>query len=85
MRFRNTDLIKSYIKRVLTTGYGTYNFVKDFKGYGVPCDCSINTKSRKKRIENLYRKLEKRIKKEERLSFPKPKKRVSSKMLHGID
>ena len=68
-------LIKYYIRQFLATGYGTYNFIKYFKGYGVPCVCILNVKSRKKRIENLSHKHRKRRRKEARLSFPKPKNR----------
>ena len=57
--FRNTKLIKSYIRQVLTTGYRTYKFVKYFKGSGVSRACILNTKSRKKRREHCSRKLEK--------------------------
>ena len=56
-------------------GYGTYNFVKYFKGGGVPRACIINTNSRKSRSEHRYRKLEKRRRKEVRLYFPQPKNR----------
>ena len=68
-------LIKSYIRRVLATDYRTYNFVKYFKGSGVPPARILNTKSRKRRRERHSSKLEKRIRKGERLSFPKPKNR----------
>ena len=54
-------------------GYGTYNFVKYFKGSGVPCARILNTNSRKKRGEHIYCKLGKRRRKEERLYFPKLK------------
>ena len=50
-KFRNPELVKSYIRRVLAMGYGTYNFVKYFKGSGVPRACILNTKIRKKRRE----------------------------------
>ena len=73
MGFRNPELIKYYIIRVLATVYRTYIFVKYFKGYGVPRARILDIRSRKKRRERCYRKLEKRIRKEERLSFPKIK------------
>ena len=69
--FINTEVIKPYIRWVLSTGYGTYNFVKYFKGSGVPHAIILNTNSRKKRREHRSCKLEKRRRKEERLSFPK--------------
>ena len=57
--FRNTELIKFYIRRVLATGYRTYNFFKYFKGSGVPRARVLNTKSRKKRRKHRSCKLEK--------------------------
>ena len=65
--------IKSYIRRVLATGYVTINFIKFLKGSGASRACILNINSRKKR-KNISRKLGKRIMKEERLYFPKPKK-----------
>ena len=47
--FINTDLIKYYLGRGLATRYGTYNFVKYFKGSGLPRACILNTNIRKKR------------------------------------
>ena len=68
--------MKSYIRQVLATGYRKDNFVKYFKGYGVPRACIINTNILKNRREHRSRKLEKgEGKKKERLSFPKPKNR----------
>ena len=46
--FRNPELIKSYIRRGLAMGYGTYNFVKYFKVSGVPCARILNEKIRKR-------------------------------------
>ena len=57
-------LIKYYIIRVLATGYGTYNFVKYFKEYGVPRDRILNTKSIKKSREHRSCKIKKRRRKE---------------------
>ena len=73
--FRNPKLIKSYIRRGLAMGYGTYKFVQYFKWYGVPCARILNTNSRKKRREHCSRKLKKRRRKEERLSFSRTKNR----------
>ena len=72
---RNTKLIKYHIRQVLATGYGAYNFIKYFKGYVVPRARILNIKSIKKRREHCYRKLKKRIRKEEIIDFPKPKNR----------
>ena len=47
--------------------------MKPFKRYRSLCDCNKKKKSRKKRRQRRYRKLGKRRRKEERLSFPKPK------------
>ena len=47
--FRNPELIKSYIRLVLATGYGTYNFLKYFKRCGVPRACILTINIRKKR------------------------------------
>ena len=71
--FRNTELIKFYIRWVLATGYRTYNFLKYFIGSGVTRACILNTNSRKNRREYCSRKPKKRRRKEERLSFSKPK------------
>ena len=68
--------MKYYIRQGLSTDHGTYNFVKYFKGSGVTRASILNTKSRKKRREHCSRKkFQKRRRKEERLSFPKPKNR----------
>ena len=75
MGFRNPELIKAYIIRFLATGYGTYNFVKCFKGSGVPRAHILNTNSRKKRREHFSHELEKRKSKEEILYFLEPKNR----------
>ena len=56
-------------------GCGTYNFVKYFKGSGVPHFRILNKNIRKKRREHHYSKLENRRSKEERLSFQKPNNR----------
>ena len=66
-------LIKYYIRRVLATGYGAYNFIKFLKRSGASCACISNIRSRKKRREHRYCKIEKRGRKEERLSFPNKK------------
>ena len=73
--YRNPELVKYYIRGVLATGYGTYNFIKYFKGSGVPRARIINIKSRRKRREHRSRKIEKRRRKEEIFYFPKPKNR----------
>ena len=57
--FINTNIIKSYIRRVLAREYGTYNFVKYFRGSVVPRARILNAKSSKKGREHCYRKLEK--------------------------
>ena len=69
----NPMLIKSYIRQVLTTGYGTINFIKKLKGSGAPRASISNIKSRNNRIEHHSCKLEEMVRKEERLSFPKLK------------
>ena len=68
-------LIKYYIRRVLTTGYGAIKFIKFLRGSRAPRACISNIKSKNKRREHRYRKLEKRGRKEERLYFQKPKNR----------
>ena len=54
--------------------YGIINFVKVFKGYRQPRARNPNSKSRKKRREPHYRKLEKRRSKEDIIYFYKTKK-----------
>ena len=70
----NPVLIKSYIIRVLATGYGTINYKKFLKGSRASHACISNIKSTKNRIEHCSLKLEKKGRKEEILSFPKPQK-----------
>ena len=55
-------------------GYKIRNFIKCLKESRATRDRISNIKSREKRREHCYRKLEKRRSKEERLSFPKPQK-----------
>ena len=79
----NPVLIKSYIRRVLSTGYGTYNLIKCLKGSRTPCARISNIKSRKNRREHRYRKLEKMGRKEERI--PKNRQdllRLSVRQIH---
>ena len=66
-------LIISYIRRVLATGYKIINFIKCLKVYIATRTRISNIRSRKKRREPRSRKIEKKRRKEERLSFPKPK------------
>ena len=68
-------IIISYIRRVLATGYELINFIKCLKEYRTPCACISNIKSRKKIREPCSRKLEEIRRKEERLYFPKPRKK----------
>ena len=65
-------LIKYYIRRVLATGFGAIKFIKLLKGSRAPRARISNIKSKNKRREHRYRKLEKRGRKEERLYFSKP-------------
>ena len=74
MGLENPVLRKSYIRRVLSTGYITINFINLFKGYRATRASISNIKSRKKRIKHRSRKIEKMRRKEEILYFPKTKK-----------
>ena len=74
MGLENPVLRKSHIRQVLATVYVIINFIKSYKGSISPRTRISNIKIRKKRREHPYRKLEKRGRKEEGLSFPKPKK-----------
>ena len=56
-------------------GYEELNFVKRLEGYIVLRDLNPNTRSGNNRREICSRKLEKSRRKEEILSFPKPKNR----------
>ena len=56
-------------------GYKILNFVKFLEGYRVLRAQNSNKNSRNKRREPLSRKLGKRRRQEEILSFPKPKNR----------
>ena len=68
-------LIISYLRRVLATVYKIINIIKCLKGSRSTCARISDINSRKKIIEPCYCKLEKRIWKEERIFFPKPKNR----------
>ena len=54
-------------------GYGTYNFIKYFKGSGVPRASILNIKSRKNRREHCYRKLKKGKGRKKYFLFQTPK------------
>ena len=63
----------SYIRHFISSSYKVLNFINFLKGYRLHCVPNSNNNSRKKRREPGFRKLEKKRRKEERLSFPKPK------------
>ena len=82
---KNTVFILCYIRRILSTSYEVINFIKILKGSRATRAHISNINIRKKRIEHCSRKIEKRRRKEERLSFPKPKKQIgSNKMLRDV-
>ena len=75
----------SYTRPVLSSGYKKTRFIKPSNIYIVLRALNPNNKSRKKIRQHCSRKLLKRIRKEERLSFPKSQKYIGKKkMLRGI-
>ena len=66
---------KSYIRCVLATGYETINFIKCLKEYRATRDHNKNIKSRNKRREHYYSKLEKVKGRKKEFLLPKPKNR----------
>ena len=57
---RKPRAYKYHIRLILSTGYGTIDFIKLLKGYRATHARISNIKGRKKRREHRYCKLEKR-------------------------
>ena len=68
-------IIISFIRRVIATGYKVINFIKCLKEYREPRARISNINIRKKIREACSRKLEKMRRKEEKIYYPKPRKK----------
>ena len=75
MGSENPVFIISYIRRVLATGYEIIKFIKCLKGSRETRARISNIKSRRRIREHRSRKIEKRRRKEEIISFTKPQNR----------